>query len=53
MEERQRRVLFDAFCEAGHRVIISTEKCYSMHELSPGVYEYVIGECRDVEDACG
>jgi len=29
-------------------VIPSTGACYTMRELEPGLYEYVIGACEDL-----
>jgi len=39
-------------CPVGHRVFYSSGCCYSMRESSIGIYEYVIGECNEVEAAC-
>ena len=35
-------------CSRGHR-LFGMGVCYSMRELGPGVYDYVIGDCDDVE----
>lgn len=37
-----------AFCPRGHRINPSTGDCYTMRELEPGLYEYVIGRCEDL-----
>jgi len=39
---------FPALCPRGHRLIPSTGDCYTMRELEPGLYEYVIGACEDL-----
>lgn len=37
-----------ALCPSGHRVSISMGECYTLRELKPGVYEYVIGPCAEL-----
>lgn len=36
------------FCRRGHRVIPSTGDCWTLRELEPCIYEYVIGACADL-----
>lgn len=33
------------FCPRGHRLIPSSGDCWTMRELEPGLFEYVIGPC--------
>lgn len=40
-----------SLCPLGHRVIDSTGAHYSMREVEPGLFEYVIGDCDEVEAA--
>ena len=30
-------------------MIFSTGECYTLHEVGPGLYEYVRGECEDIQ----
>jgi hypothetical protein len=40
-----------AFCPRDHRVSLSIGDCYTMREIEPGLYEYVIGRCEDLPKA--
>lgn len=33
-------------------MIFSTGDCYTMREISPGLYEYVRGECAELPVGC-
>jgi len=33
-------------CARGHRVVFTTGDCYTLAELEPGLFEYVIGPCE-------
>ena len=38
-------------CPRGHRIVFTTGACYSLVELEPGLFEYVIGPCEAVKRA--
>ena len=40
-------------CARGHRVVFTTGDCYTLAELEPGLFEYVIGPCEAVMRAEG
>ena len=39
---------FPALCPLGHRLIPSTGACWTVLEVEPGLYEYVIGACENL-----
>jgi hypothetical protein len=45
---KRARNLPESFCTRGHRTFASSGDCYTMRELEPGLYEYVIGPCSEL-----
>jgi hypothetical protein len=45
------RATFAAFCQAGHRIIPSTDEHSTWVEILPGVYMPVSGPCDELEAA--